>query len=80
MIDDLAEAMRNGDILIHSKETLDEMLVFIYDANGNMVPQGGYHDDCIFSTAIAFQGFKVLYKEELSQLDYEKHLPTSFSY
>lgn len=80
LIDDLAEAMRNGDILLHSKETLDEMLVFIYDSNGNMVPQGGYHDDCIFSTGIAFQGFKVLYKEELVQLDYEKHMPSSFSY
>lgn len=80
LIDDLAEAMRGSDIMIHSKETLAEMITFVYDDHGNMVPQGGFHDDCIFATGICFQGFKVLYDKPLDQISYEDHLPTTHSY
>lgn len=75
LIDDLAQAMRESTLTIHSKETLDEMTMFIYDKNNNMDTAGGSHDDCIFSSAIGYQGFRVMYSEKLDQLDYEKHLP-----
>lgn len=80
LIDDLAEAMRNDDIMIHSQETLTEMITFVYNDAGNMVPQQGFHDDCIFATGICFQGFKTLYSKPLEQISYEKHLPSGFSY
>jgi len=80
LIDELAQAMRDQVLTIHSKEILDEMTVFVYNDNNDMVPQNGFHDDAIFSTGIAFQGFKILYSGPLTQIDSSKHLPTSFAY
>lgn len=80
LIDDLAQALRDKTITIHSKHLLDEMTVFVYDDAGNMVPQGGFHDDCIFAAGIGFQGFKVMYHEALTQLDYTEHMPKGHTY
>lgn len=75
LIQDLNAAMRDGEILIHSKDILDEMIVFVYDSNNDMVPQPGFHDDTIFSTGIANQGFKVVFDtSKLGQIE-NKHLP-----
>lgn len=80
MIDDLNKALLERSICIHSQETLDEMLTFVYDDGANMVTQSGFHDDCIFSSAIAFQGFKTIFTGSTSQIDYEDHMPSSSSY
>lgn len=80
MIDDLHEALREESVTLHSEETIKEMLVFVFDDGGNMVCMSGYHDDCIFATAIAVQGFKVMYKGELTQIRYEDHLPYNSPY
>ncbi len=80
MIDEFAQMFRDGDILIHTKELLDEMSVFVYNDAGNMVPMQGYHDDTIFATAIALQGFKQMYHKALAQIDYSEHMPSNFSY
>lgn len=80
MIDDLREALADGSYVIHTETTLDEMLTFVFDDGGNMVSQSSFHDDCIFASAICFQGFKVMYSGKLEQLDYEKLLPESTPY
>lgn len=80
MIDDLADAMRSDLLIIHSKELLDEMLTFVYDGGNNMVSQSGFHDDCIFSAAIGYQGFKMMSTKPLTQVDYDKHIPQNYSY
>jgi len=80
LIDEYAQACRDGELIIHSKEILDEMSVFVYDDNGNMTCPRSWHDDSLFSAAIAFQGFKVMFSEKPTQLDYESHLPRNFSY
>lgn len=80
MIDNLVKAVRDNEITIHSEKTLDEFLTFIYNKHGDMEPQNGAHDDCIFATALALQGFKVLYQGKLDQLDYEEHLPAAYPY
>lgn len=80
MIDDLNEGFTENSIKPHSKELVDEMLTFIFDAGNNMMCMKGFHDDCIFGAAIGFQGFKVLYDKPLTQLNYEDHLPTSTPY
>jgi hypothetical protein len=80
MIDDLREALADGSLKVHTEETLNEMLTFVFDDGGNMVSQSGFHDDTIFASAIGFQGFKVMYGGKLDQIDYGKHLPSSFSY
>lgn len=80
LIDELAQAMREGSLTIHSKKILDEMSVLVYNDNNDMVPQPGFHDDTIFSSGIALQAFKLLYSEKLTQIDEQKHLPVSFSY
>lgn len=80
MIDDFREALQEGSLCIHSEETLREMFTFVFDDGGNMISQSGFHDDCIFSSAIGFQGFKVMYDKPLDQIDYSEHLPSSSSY
>jgi hypothetical protein len=75
LIDEFEQMVREGDLKIHSKETVDEMTVFIYNDQGNMICMNSYHDDCIFATAIAYQGFKVLSGKKMDQLDYRSHLP-----
>lgn len=80
MIDDLREALADGSYKIHTEKTLDEMLTFVFDDGGNMVTQSSFHDDCIFASAICFQGFKVSYSGKLEQISYEDHMPSNFSY
>lgn len=80
LIDDLSQAVRDELLTIHSKETLDEMSTFIYDKNNNMVASGSSHDDCIFSAAIGYQGFKVMWNRPLDQINYGDHLPISTNY
>ena len=81
LIDDLNKALRDGVLTFHSKETLDEFLTFVYNENNDMVPMSKkYKDDCIMSSAVEFQGFKVLYDKELTQLDYNDYLPKNYNY
>lgn len=80
LIEEFAAAVRDGDFIVHSKELLNEMSVFVYNDNNDMVPQQGFHDDSIFSAAIAFQGFKVTTDKPLLQIDESAHLPKTFAY
>jgi hypothetical protein len=80
MIDDLRESLSDASFKIHSEITLDEMLTFVYDNDGNMVTQSSFHDDGIMASAICLQAFKVMYDGKLEQLDYENILPQSTSY
>lgn len=80
MIDDFNEALRDDSLRLHSQETLDEMLTFIFNDANNMVAMRGSHDDGIFSSAIAFQGFKIMADKPMDQLDYSQHLPQSTPY
>jgi hypothetical protein len=75
LVDDYEEAIRKKMLIIHSKETMDEMTVFVYNDANNMVAMEGYHDDCIFSAGLAFQGFKVMSDKPMTQLDERKYLP-----
>lgn len=80
LIDDLNQFIREGHLTIHSKDTLDEMTVFVYDKANQMVAQEGFHDDCIFSLGAALQGFKVLTDRPTNQINYEEHLPNNYNY
>lgn len=80
MIDDLAQALRDRVLTPHNEHFYKETMTFVYDDGNNMVATGGYHDDCIFSTAICLQGFKVMYDKPLTQVDYGHHLPRSGGY
>jgi hypothetical protein len=77
LIDEFEQMTREGDITIRSKETVDEMTVFIFNQANNMCAMESYHDDCVFATAIACQGFKVISDKPMTQLSYAQHLPTS---
>jgi hypothetical protein len=75
LIDEFEQMTREDNVILHSKETVDEMTVFIYNEANNMVCMDSYHDDCIFATAIALQGFKVISDKKMDQLNYANHLP-----
>ena len=76
MIDDLREALADGSYKIHTEDTLNEMLTFVFDDSGNMISQSSFHDDALFASAICLQGFKVMFKGALNQLD-DTYLPVS---
>ena len=79
LIDDLGQAIRDNDLIVHSKDLLDEMTVFVYDRNNNAGPMDNFHDDCIFATGIANQAFKVMSMEPQTQLS-ESHSPVFGGY
>lgn len=76
MIDDVADAFRSKLLTIHSKETLDEMLTFVYDSGNNMIAQRGFHDDSLFSVAIGYQGFKSSSAQRMDQIE-DRYVPSS---
>ena len=47
LIDEFNMALRDEVLKPHSKELMDEMTVFVYNDNNNMVAQSGFHDDCL---------------------------------
>ena len=75
LIDEFEQMTREGSLTLHSKETVDEMTVFVFNDANNMVCMDSYNDDCIFSAAIACQGFKVISDKPMTQLNYANHLP-----
>lgn len=77
LVDDLSQALREESVKIHSHETLNELLTFVYNDRNQMQPQAGLHDDCIFSVGLALQGFKVTASsmDEVGQLDEARHTP-----
>ena len=80
LLDEMEQSAREGTIFLHSKETVDEMVVFIFNNANNMQAMESYHDDAIFATAIALQGFKVLSNKPMTQINYGQHLPYSGGY
>jgi hypothetical protein len=77
LVDELEQVAREGILTLHSKETVDEMTVFIFNDANNMVAMDGYHDDCVLSCGIAYQGFKVLYDKPMTQINYQSELPST---
>jgi hypothetical protein len=55
MVDDLAEAIAGGQLLIHSSELLDECRSFVTTDSGATEAQAGKHDDRVIAAAIAWQ-------------------------
>jgi len=55
MIDDLAEAVAEGHLLIRSEGLVDECLTFITTDSGSREAQPGKHDDRVMAAAIAWQ-------------------------
>ena len=80
MIDDLNQALNEKSFKIHTEKTVDEMLTYVYNDNGEAGAQSSFHDDCIMATATCLQGFKVMFQGKLEQLDETKHMPENFSY
>ncbi len=53
IIDKLRELDREGGIEINDPTTLQEMMTFVVTEAGKMEAEGGTHDDCVISLAIA---------------------------
>jgi hypothetical protein len=58
MIDELAEAIAEGHLLIHSEGLVDECLTFVTTDSGSREAQSGKHDDRVMAAAIAWQARK----------------------
>jgi hypothetical protein len=53
VIDKLRSALRNGDLFIEDRETLQEMLTYIVNESGKYEAEQGCHDDTVTSLALA---------------------------
>lgn len=57
-IDELNQAIRDGDLDLYDALTVAEMRTFVREGNGRMNGSNGTHDDRVMSLAIANQGLK----------------------
>lgn len=64
-IDELAAAIRDGEVTILCQYTIAELKSFVRDANGKM--HGSPHDDYVMSLAIAWQMLKHVWLPEYRQ-------------
>jgi len=55
MIQELAQFISEGHIILNDFETVDELLTFIYDRDGKAQALKGCHDDRVMALAIALQ-------------------------
>jgi hypothetical protein len=53
IIDQLRATMREGELEIHDKVTLREMLTYIVTESGSMEAEAGCHDDTVMALALA---------------------------
>lgn len=60
LMNDMKEAFETGIILINDKETLDQMKIYVQQANGSLGNAKGKanYDDVVDATALAVQAFK----------------------
>jgi hypothetical protein len=56
MLDELAAALRNGEVVDHDEETIGELVTYVRDENGKT--HGSPFDDCVISLALAVQMLK----------------------
>ena len=53
ILDHLRQIIRERVLVIHSKETIDELQTFVVHANGKEAAQSGSHDDRVMSLALS---------------------------
>lgn len=58
MIQDLAAFINEGQIKINDPQTIEELITFVYDKNGNTGAMGGCYDDRVMALAITIQLYK----------------------
>jgi hypothetical protein len=75
LINEYKSAVKNGHLVIHSHEIYNEMTTFVYDKYGREDHLSGFHDDAVFSAAIAFQAFKAIWTDVPPDLDYREFRP-----
>ena len=76
MLDYLRELIREEQIEVKTRETLDELLTFVHFPNGKMGGQEGSHDDCVVSLAIAAQMCKLHPKVHIAPQRYSFDNPS----
>jgi hypothetical protein len=55
LVDDLAAAIAQGAVLIHSRALIDELMTFVVTDTGSQEAQQGCHDDRVIALGIAWQ-------------------------
>lgn len=53
IIDQLRASLRDNELLLHDRTTIQELMTYIVNDNGVMEAEQGCHDDCVTSLAIA---------------------------
>lgn len=53
IIDDLRASLREGELVLNDKTTMQEMLTFVVKESGKLEAEEGCHDDCVMALAIA---------------------------
>lgn len=53
IIDQLRATIRDGEMEINDRTTIQELMTYVVNDNGNMEADAGCHDDCVTSLALA---------------------------
>lgn len=53
IIDDLRAAQRKGELKLHDRVTMDEMMTYVVKESGKTEAEESCHDDCVMALAIA---------------------------
>jgi hypothetical protein len=72
MIDDFIELFENGNLVINSSKTIQEMKTFVRKENGKREHDEGYHDDSLFASFLAIQGIKYYRDKKLQILNKDR--------
>jgi len=72
MIDDFIELFENGNLVINSSKTIQEMKTFVRKESGKREHDEGYHDDSLFASFLAIQGIKYYRDKKLQILNKDR--------
>lgn len=79
LITDLGMYIRNGDIRIHDKTTIGELMTFVRTDEKPMgEAQPGCHDDCVMSLGIAVQMYRRFPESATSKNAYVSHVGSGY--
>jgi hypothetical protein len=70
VIDQLRASLRDGELELNDRTTIDELMTFIVTDSGAMEAEEGCHDDCVISLAIANHIHEGIFTPVVSTDDY----------
>ena len=56
LIAQLSDSVHKREVVLHHRDTVEEMVNFVFTSSGRWEAQVGFHDDLVFGLALAVEG------------------------